>query len=46
MDGENILDDFLIKIVEEGGKQAWAGDEPPFDMDCFDLHGSTNYRLS
>ena len=46
MDEENILDDFLIKIVEEGGKQAWAGDEPPFDMDCFDLHGSTNYRLS
>ena len=43
---ENILDDYMVKVINEGGRQAWAGDLPPFPMDSFDLLGSTNYRLS
>lgn len=43
---EDILDDYLVRLISEGGKQAWAGDMPPFHMDSFDLIGSTNYRMS
>jgi len=43
---ENILDDFLVKLAQNTGRQAWAGQRMPFAMEPIDFVNSTNYRVS
>lgn len=46
MDCEKTMNDILLNIVKNGGKQAWIGNRPVFEMDIIELITSTNFRVS
>lgn len=42
----NILDEPLVRLAQEKGRQGWAGAHPPLNMEPLDFALSTNFRFA